>query len=218
VLVTHPPYPTGTLSSAGWDFIFCWTLSSAGSALTSHLLLAQLLPLRLSSQPSPLGLSYCLSGSAIASRAQLSPLGLSYRLSGSAIASRAQLSPLGRCYRLSGAAIASRALLSPLGRCYHLSGAAITSRAQLRLSPLGRSYGYRRSGAATAIASRAQLRLSPLGRSYGYRLSGAATAIASRARFAPRPPPCRARNAERLPGSSASTSRAHQLAPRGLSS
>jgi hypothetical protein len=158
VLVTHPPYPTGTLSSAG-------------SALTSHLLLAQL--------------SYCLSGSAH-----------SYRLSGltTAIASRAQLSPLGLSYRLSGSAITSRALLSPLGRCYHLPGAA------------------------TAIASRAQLRLSPLGRSYGYRLSGAATAIVSRARFAPRPPPCRARNAERLPGSSASTSRAHQLAPRGLSS
>jgi len=177
VLVTHPPYPTGTLSSAG-------------SALTSHLLLAQLLPLRLSSQLSPLGLNY----TAIASRAQLLPLGLSYRLSGSAIASRAQLLPLGLSYRLSGSAIASRALLSPLGRCYHLPGAA------------------------TAIASRAQLRLSPLGRSYGYRLSGAATAIVSRARFAPRPPPCRARNAERLPGSSASTSRAHQLAPRGLSS
>jgi hypothetical protein len=106
VLVTHPPYPTGTLSSAG----------SAGL----YLLLAQLSPLIFC------WLSYCLSGSAhsyrlsgltiaIASRAQLSPLGLSYRLSGSAIASRAQLSPLGRCYRLSGAAtaIASRAHVAP---------------------------------------------------------------------------------------------------------
>ena len=136
----------------GLDIIFCrlsGTLSSAGSALTSYLLLAQPLPLRLSASRAH---------QLIASQAHQLIAPRAHQL----IASRAhQLTPLAgssahasglSSYRLSGpAAIASRCCLS---------GSAIASRAP-QLSPL-ELISYRHSGSA-AITSRAH-QLLPLGR------------------------------------------------------
>jgi len=207
-LTDYPP----TLPKTGiWDIIFfrlSGTLSSAGSALTSYLLLAQLFPLRLiASRAHQLIASRALSGSSahcpsvgtLSSAgsaglylllAQLSPLifcWLSHCLSGSV--------PLGLISSLPLRLISSL----PLGLISSLPLGLISSRLSRahQLTPLG----------SAAIASRAP-QLSPLGLS-GCRLSG--SAIASRA---PQLSPLELIS-YRHSGSAAITSRAHQLLPLG---